>query len=972
MTCEKVTQLMEEYNLLKESYSSYSNTIVFLLETILRQNSLQYQIVSSRVKEESSLKNKLLDDSNLLSKINSITELDDIAGCRVIFYLESELKKFIHYVYNEFEVNKNNLRYSHDDYNATHLIIKFKEERLKLTEYAQFKGFQCELQLTTVLFHAWSEVSHNITYKTPKELTQFSNDALESLKSHLKETMKNFIKPANYRLEFIHKEYANLLEGRRIFDITFLNRIVLSSNRNEMYEKLLLLVQFVRRYGDKSPSELKLADFVKIVLTKSKKMKTIKSKIVGIGYEHKHVAEECLEILGIIKYQNTEQVFPLLIEISLDSNREIREKAINILSELAKYKLKVLQNIGFSIQYYILEEVRMWNYLERTQRLNIMKSVFGKMLEFEYEDTSMQDYKTFSYGFGVIKTGEHIKHIRQQIIEMLIDLFGKVKSPTDKVTILQILKEASRTPNRGSYSDDVESLVIDNTTYIINWYISVIESKETTYEIIKEIDEQINWFTRRFSSMDCIVTLKELIAKNERYRIYKDLVGYDHEYLEEIDWEKSREVRNEKITCYVDEIDKEKIDFWIQMILEISGVFTLGNQGKYMYYNNFLHLIGLRKPKFAKKLLTEFKENLNFFLHHIVAGLWISDNDYAREKVNNWIGEGSHLLNCLLIFKYIENVEIDFLEKIYEKAIIEKDNRVLNEIISLITSSKVPVCQTSKKLFISTINVLSQNNDFWWTNSLWFDKGTFLDSFNESEHDQILNVLIICPKIDYHLEQLLIPIANSSPKKIIDFFEKRIEVQKRKKKSFNSNYDAVPYHLNIIGHILNKGANECIAIIFSWYKKKHWLYHWEASDLFQKMFPTFGGELEAYLIRILPNKDITEAKIILQILKRYDGDPSIYNICKVFIEIYHEDNSLLQEIMHVLSETGVVTGEYGFANALKQIKANINKWNKSKNPHIRKFVKDFKDHLNACITAEIKRSDEQIEEMKQEFEANSK
>lgn len=71
---------------------------------------------------------------------------------------------------------KNNLRYSDDGYNAQHLIIKFKEDRLNLTEYAQFEGLKCELQLTTVLYHAWSEVSHNITYKSPQGLIDFDKE----------------------------------------------------------------------------------------------------------------------------------------------------------------------------------------------------------------------------------------------------------------------------------------------------------------------------------------------------------------------------------------------------------------------------------------------------------------------------------------------------------------------------------------------------------------------------------------------------------------------------------------------------------------------------------------------------------------------------------------------------------------------------------------------------------------------------
>lgn len=189
MSDEKLNQLMDEYKQYKELYNDFCNTIIFLLNKFLNNNSFQFQVVSARVKEEISIRNKFIENKALIT-LNSITELDDLAGCRVIFYLDSEIKKFMQHIYQEFEVTKNNLKYSEDDYNAYHLVIKFKEDRLTLTEYSQFKDLKCELQLTTVLYHAWSEISHNIKYKSPKELIQFDKEKMDVLNNQLKDIMK--------------------------------------------------------------------------------------------------------------------------------------------------------------------------------------------------------------------------------------------------------------------------------------------------------------------------------------------------------------------------------------------------------------------------------------------------------------------------------------------------------------------------------------------------------------------------------------------------------------------------------------------------------------------------------------------------------------------------------------------------------------------------------------------------------------
>lgn len=958
-------KIIEEYKHEQEIYIDFCRSIIFLLEKLLKNNSFQYQMVSSRVKDIESIKSKLTGNRKI-SNIESIRELDDFAGCRVIFYLDSELQRFISFIYQEFEVIKNNLRYSNDDYNAHHLIIKFKEDRLKLTEYKQFDGMICELQLTTVLFHAWSEVSHNITYKTPAELREFDNDSVESLKNHLKEIMENLIKPANYRLQYIQKEYLKLQEGRRIFDIAFLNRILQSQNRNEMYESLSLLTQYVRKYGDKSPSDLRLPDFISFIIKKSKKLKTIVPKVLGFGYEHRHVAEECINILDMIKYQYPEQVFLLLVDLSLEKDREIRNKAENVLKGMSKYHLKILQKIGFSVQFFMIDLISKWKTSEQLKRLPLIKTIFTEMFKLEYESITMEDYKTFSFGFGLLNAEGQIKQIRFQAIQLLMVLFENTSEILEKIMILETLCEASKTPNRGNYSEEIDRLVKDNTRFLVEWYITIVDKGNVSFEIIKEINKQLIWFKRRHSSINELVTLEEKINRNEQFLVFKVLVGFDHDNFEDLNWRDAREKRIKKIEEYAASITESSQNFWLGIILDIAKGRRPDKQGEYEYFNQFLYSIALTNSNFTKELITGNEGLLNNMLSHLIAGLWRSDNVYSREKLGIWIANGEHLLDCVASFFYLDSIELPILDAICSQAIAVKDINVLNEVVRLIILRKSNSIE-SKELFIKVIKALYLEKNYWWTNYVWFNENSILNNFDDSEHDQMLDILLNCPHIDYHVEQLLIPIANSNPIKIVHFLEKRIQIQNRKKKVWSKNYDAIPHHFSNLGEILNQRSEDCLPTIFTWYKKKHWLYHWEAGELLQKIFPTFKGELESYFLRILPRKEKKEANIMLQVLNRYDGDRSIFGFCKQFIVTYNDEPELLKELMHVLSQTGVVSGEYGFVEAYTQQKKEIRKWNKTKNPYIKQFVKDYVDYLNACISAETKRSDEQVEFMKLEY-----
>lgn len=966
MTTEKMSEMLKEYQSVEGTYGQFCTTISFLLETLLRKHSFQFQVVSSRVKEEKSVENKLM-NGKLLATLNSLTDLDDIAGCRIIFYLESEIQRFVHHVYEEFEVVKNNLRYSNDDYNAYHLVIKFKEDRLRLTEYAQFRDYKCELQLTTVLFHAWSEVSHNITYKSPKELVEFDSEKIEFLKNELKEIMRNFIKPANYKFEFLNQEYLSLLKGKEVLGSTFLTEMLEIADASVVYGNVVLLRQYIEKYGDKTPTDVVLTEFLVSVINHSQKLKEDNQGKWGMRYSN-YIIIECIDILNVVKYQYPDKVFPILVQLSLHDNLENKNKALETIKKMSKYRLKALQKIGLSLHYFLLDQIESWKETEKVQRIEVIKTVFSEIFELEFEHNEMTDYKTLSFGFGMLQVNDALKRLRERAIHISIELFDLYESTSHKLSILSVMNEATKTPTRGNYSEDIESIVKENTIALISRYIEII-SKGHSLLIVKAIEEQGRWFRRRYQTIEGLDSLIEIINRNEKYVIFRDFVGYDHDYLEESDWRKARELRIERINGYSNSIADEFEIFWIELILEICDEFTVSEQGKYYYFNQFLFEVACKKPRFAKGLLETYTKEISYFLHHILAGLEKSNKDYAQSKINEFIESGQYLLNCTLSLLYSSTIDIGTLNKIFEKSLDNTDFRVMTEIVRLLNTNNSDKME-GKALFLKVITELSRNDHFWWTNHIWYDTESILNYITEEEYSRILEVMVSCPEIDHHVCQLLIPVAQKTPTKIIDFFENRVFIEESEQKDIDR-YDAIPYHLSGIGEILRDKAEQCIEPLYAWFRKDTGSFKQEASNLFQKIFPSFDKSLEVFLTKILQSKDIKDAKIILRILGEYNGDTSIFPFCQQFVIAYSKEPDMLREMMYVLSKTGVVTGEYGFSEALKGTKKAIRNWNKSENESVRMFVKDFIDYLNANITHETKRSDESIQRMQQDFELKS-
>ena len=50
------------------------------------------------------------------------------------------------------------------------LWFEFRPEMLKLPEYCLFDKMKCEIQVRTILQHAWAEIEHDVVYKSLGEI----------------------------------------------------------------------------------------------------------------------------------------------------------------------------------------------------------------------------------------------------------------------------------------------------------------------------------------------------------------------------------------------------------------------------------------------------------------------------------------------------------------------------------------------------------------------------------------------------------------------------------------------------------------------------------------------------------------------------------------------------------------------------------------------------------------------------------
>src|SRR6516225_1768063 len=216
-------------------------------EGVPRPQSIQY-----RAKEASHLKPKLeargLSDSSCIED-----EIKDLAGVRLIFYTNADVDRFLNsrLIPENFEVHWDQTRIHHPTeenanqrYQAIHCTVSLNKTRSTLAEYAKFKGLRCEIQIQTILIHAWAETSHDITYKRLYG-KGFGQRAMASIEARLNKIMDEYLLPAGYEFQKVQHDFQRLTQGRELFDRGTIEALDECANNNERHEILRSLREYV-------------------------------------------------------------------------------------------------------------------------------------------------------------------------------------------------------------------------------------------------------------------------------------------------------------------------------------------------------------------------------------------------------------------------------------------------------------------------------------------------------------------------------------------------------------------------------------------------------------------------------------------------------------------------------------------------------------------------------------------------------
>lgn len=167
---------MEEDELLKslEWYENHQNTYEQLARKtqdiifeLIKIEGVKFHSIENRAKSIKSFEGKLRKGVNFMPH-----EMQDLAGVRVITYVLSDVQKIEKILSKNFTVDEKlsqntSSRLGRDrvGYRSIHLILSLPNKRLLLPEYSSYKKLKVEVQIRTILQHAWAQIGHEQAYK---------------------------------------------------------------------------------------------------------------------------------------------------------------------------------------------------------------------------------------------------------------------------------------------------------------------------------------------------------------------------------------------------------------------------------------------------------------------------------------------------------------------------------------------------------------------------------------------------------------------------------------------------------------------------------------------------------------------------------------------------------------------------------------------------------------------------------------
>ena len=317
---------------------------------------------------------------------------------------------------------------------ASHYVVALKTERLALPEYAQFQGLRCEIQVQTVLNHAWAETAHDIIYKGPTS-AGFGRRLTETINKKMRSIMEDYLIPAGDEIQNVLHDSNVLRHGMEMFDRGALKSIQNCQDNNERYDLLDRFGEYVLpNYDDLGAV---VADVRRTAINAAQDARDTEPKPVKTGAwdfpgkTSDEVLEKAIEIIDYLRYFVVTETLSALSELYLGARSdEGRNAILASVERLADNKIDVWEQVGNQVQLDLMLQIEELSEADRDAVRPVIRTVCKSTLDPVVQGTS-STYKTVTFSSGAVQVSESLVAARTKAIKELKWQFQQTSDGAD-------------------------------------------------------------------------------------------------------------------------------------------------------------------------------------------------------------------------------------------------------------------------------------------------------------------------------------------------------------------------------------------------------------------------------------------------------------------------------------------------------------------------------------------------------------
>ncbi len=989
--------MFEEYERTgRASYEAFAQTVAAILTAAIEAaGNVRLQQVRSRAKDVKSLRRKLEIRSktagrDLLAIDRLEEEIKDLAGARVVVYTDTDADRLgVSPLFRDnfeiLDVKLHHPRRGEEDasalYVSSHVIVALRAERLALPEYARFAGLRCEVQIQTILNHAWAEMAHDTIYKEPP-LDGFGTEALNAIKARMRRIARKYLRPAGYEFAKVSADFDQLMKGAALFKAATLDTIVDAKDNNQRDEALDTFIENVLPFYDdlegKYPEILaKLGTAVE----RARKTKNIPIETTFVTLAPRttlSIVRRVAEIVDRYHLLNPGLSIDLVLKLYPDAlDDEERKRLIEAGVKIARQDLRLSRKVGPLVQLMVADRIEAMSDRERQAALPLLVALLRELLNSEttsYTGTM----KTVMLERGAVIPSDQLSAMRAKAIGFLKILYPFAQDDELRWAILSALNSGARPPHLTGYGPE---LVVDlMTTAAESMAFHADVAREMSFDLRQKSEyavldqfrvnrhvpaallERVEVQALQDRIDGAIVDYRSILDADVEYGVYKTLVG--HQAVMAPAWDQERfgyreteAYRKNQVAQFVEELNEVTCDLWYQRVLRCAVGESRSPHG-ISIFTEFLEQAARTQPGIVLTWLRRLNPALVPFFPHLLGGLQLSARAEELDPlVSSWIEEGRCLPEIAWFLRLTSFFSEETLRCVLDRAMALDDRDTVSTCMGVAARRFGETPGTLiDSIFMSGLAHMTAQDDRRWVRSGYYAwlHPDMLKALSEGQAQAVLDALLDFEAIDDFAEHIMAAIAAPWPVLALRFFRRRVGRDERKPRI--KGYEAVPYSIDELQEPLSQLPDLVLTEAEAGFDEEPHHFEYRMGKFVTALFPEIDGEF-ADQLRARIARDRTGIRFVLAILNSYGGASLIEPIMREVVGALEPGDKLLDYVAAAFAQNNTVMGQFGFTELAEMRIARMQEWRDSSDARLQAFARGQIPILERQLAAETSRAE---------------